>query len=370
VRVGAALALLCFLAGCEAAAASGSPCERTSACLEPLVCAGGRCREACADNRDCIAEASCVTFRGAGVCVPPSMPVPCVFNADCGALFCHSGACVAQCTIDHDCERGTCVDGLCSEPAITPSSPLDAGVFPSDASPDQCATAGVTVLEAGRRSVTLDTRGWTDGSPSCGEGTPDGYLAFRLVEPAIVRAQVPYAEDHALGFVEDGCGPSASCGGGPCGGSFGGYDQVVAAFDAGVHWLVVDDGTAEDLVVFFDVFSIGTAHVVGELPSGTISGHLPPGRDGVACGADGAADAYWFVACLDETVTASTCGGTLDTVVALLGDGLACPDAAMPCTGGSSAESFIGAGDIGVVLVQAAAADATGDYTLTMTYTP
>ena len=140
-----------LLAGCQASVASGSSCARNSDCAELLACAAGRCRAACGDARDCGAGESCVAFRGSGVCVPPSQPVPCVFNTDCGAhLFCHSGVCVAQCMTDHDCDHGTCVEMLCSEPKLTASA-TDAGPVDGGAS------------DAGAQCPARQVRCQTDG---------------------------------------------------------------------------------------------------------------------------------------------------------------------------------------------------------------
>lgn len=120
------------LAACQAPVSVGAVCIRTSECDESLVCATGVCRTQCGDSRDCVNAASCVTYHGSGICVPPTTPVPCIFNTDCGALFCRNGQCVAQCTTDHDCDAGSCLNSFCTRPAMTPAMPGDAGPATGD----------------------------------------------------------------------------------------------------------------------------------------------------------------------------------------------------------------------------------------------
>src|SRR4051812_4050017 len=54
------------LLACENGAAVGVACTRSSDCQRGLTCAVGRCREECAESRDCPIGARCLVDPGDG----------------------------------------------------------------------------------------------------------------------------------------------------------------------------------------------------------------------------------------------------------------------------------------------------------------
>ena len=135
MRSAAGLALVALL-GCEQGLAVGDGCERTSDCAEPLVCAGRRCREECADDRDCEGGALCLPAGPARACVPPDSEVPCRFVSDCPAFaVCAEERCRVACSEDGDCPDGQrCEGDVCDGALRTP---------PAEGSPDAGAPTGL-----------------------------------------------------------------------------------------------------------------------------------------------------------------------------------------------------------------------------------
>lgn len=120
--MGAALArfvgpfsLVIALGACDPGVTLGVVCTRSSECPAPLVCAESRCREECADHRDCPLMARCVRGNdGLGACTLP--------DDECSAtsceddLVCAGGACVDPCR-DGSCPAGgVCDEGVCARP--------------------------------------------------------------------------------------------------------------------------------------------------------------------------------------------------------------------------------------------------------------
>lgn len=103
-------ALLVGLAlGCQSASPRGAPCTRSAEC-GALVCASGRCREGCAETRDCPDGSECIPTAAGGACTLAQER--CTSDAECEApLVCAADArCRAACLEDTDCTSdGHCV---------------------------------------------------------------------------------------------------------------------------------------------------------------------------------------------------------------------------------------------------------------------
>lgn len=282
------------LGGCEARLSLGGGCTFTSECNEPLVCAGGRCRAECREDRDCAGTGeSCTRFGGSGaVCTPPSSTVPCRLNSDCGAgARCEGGSCRADCRADVDCAGlGSCVSGICSEPLLTPPAPGDAGVVDActgdgrvrcpgelvcrDLSTDpencgacgvvcptglcneffcvpandECADAEVLDLSSGSARVArLGLEGAGDTVGTCSAG-PDTFYRFHIDERRLVWAVL----DLESGY-QAGVGLHRTCGAAPSGCvELTAADPItrseaMSVLDAGDYWVSVDiDNFGED----------------------------------------------------------------------------------------------------------------------------
>lgn len=105
-----ALATLALLgAACQSAVPVGASCTRSSDC-GGLVCSGGRCREGCAETRDCPPGSECIPTAVGGACTLARER--CTSDAECEApLVCAADAqCRAACLDDADCTSdGHCV---------------------------------------------------------------------------------------------------------------------------------------------------------------------------------------------------------------------------------------------------------------------
>lgn len=141
-RALSALAMV-WLAACQAAPSTGALCHRASDCASPLVCARGRCRDACARSDDCGPRERCLVdpATNVGSC---SLDVDSCRNHDCPVGFlCRDDACLNACGTIVQCPDGVCADGACV--------PVhgDAGVTPDDASVDGGAPPSILTLGGG-----------------------------------------------------------------------------------------------------------------------------------------------------------------------------------------------------------------------------
>jgi hypothetical protein len=90
----------------QQAAVAGIGCTRNSDCQTPLICALGRCRAECRENRDCSCPGThcsqvLMTWPGGsdtvGRCavdVPDAPKAACVHAFDCESHSCGSGRCL------------------------------------------------------------------------------------------------------------------------------------------------------------------------------------------------------------------------------------------------------------------------------------
>lgn len=85
----------------------GEECVFNDDCASPLVCAGGRCRAQCRDERDCVAGQKCAANvqDGLRVCVPREHPDFCHYHSQCPRpQACgFDGLCRYQCRQPRDC---------------------------------------------------------------------------------------------------------------------------------------------------------------------------------------------------------------------------------------------------------------------------
>ena len=111
------LLALGLVVGCDRPeAVIGETCTLNTDCAAPLVCGLNYCRKQCLASRDCGAGLVCLaTEGGAGVCQLPE-ETDCLVNSDCTVgLVCNFGACTTECADERDCLDGaTCVttDGV------------------------------------------------------------------------------------------------------------------------------------------------------------------------------------------------------------------------------------------------------------------
>lgn len=93
------------------------PCRYNSECADRLVCADGRCRAQCHEDRDCAFGWLCAASGtpDTPVCLPPASPLLCAFSDDCPpGSRCVDGRCRVECGSDADCpELSPCRDGVC-----------------------------------------------------------------------------------------------------------------------------------------------------------------------------------------------------------------------------------------------------------------
>lgn len=125
---GWAVALLLLAEACavERVGRDGE-CSYNSECQEALVCAGGRCRVDCREDRDCDLGWRCAPsgVRDRLACQPPDEPARCAFNSECpDRAVCLEHVCRAECHEDRDCLDGT----RCDLESRTCESPLTTGV--------------------------------------------------------------------------------------------------------------------------------------------------------------------------------------------------------------------------------------------------
>ena len=103
-------AVTSFACGGDDTVSLGAQCELNSDCEEPLVCRLERCRNACAEDRDCAAGLACVqNNEGLGACQIPEER-DCAGPGDCvSPLACVAGVCRNTCGGTSVCLTGaTC----------------------------------------------------------------------------------------------------------------------------------------------------------------------------------------------------------------------------------------------------------------------
>ncbi len=137
--------LFVALGACQTPAATGDSCVRDSQCGGTLVCALGRCRDACRSSRDCAPTERCLIEPSTGLsaCSLPRLD-DCTTTQPCAAgLRCRDGACVNLCGDVVACPDRSCVDDVCvahhdevdastdgaasSDGGLDGASPIDSG---------------------------------------------------------------------------------------------------------------------------------------------------------------------------------------------------------------------------------------------------
>lgn len=309
---GIALSLLVSLAACTRTVVdSGGRCELNSDCKAPLVCAASLCRPQCRGDRDCSTGESCVLYGDTGVCVPPAMPVPCVYASQCGSgLACIGGTCRAMCVADRDCAGGTCTAGTCTTPVTTGGSDAgssmdggnDAGTVADGAActttcgarcvdlqsdpehcgrcdnacargdecrlgacvacpagtscpavNDECDGALFVTLSGATTDLHLSTHGWSDSPLSCGTD-PDGFVRFHLDVRSLVAINAGSTSTVAALSWVDTCSGPAHCGH-PC--ALMGSSYLFEVLDVGDHVFAVDTMDPDTVLVDIVVLPLG-----------------------------------------------------------------------------------------------------------------
>lgn len=103
-----AVVAVAVVAACERPIPLGDEeeCVFNDDCIAGLLCAGGRCRTVCRDDRDCTGGWRCrvVGEPTRRACLPPDDLGYCRYDSDCGEpLLCAAGRCVPQATVREDC---------------------------------------------------------------------------------------------------------------------------------------------------------------------------------------------------------------------------------------------------------------------------
>ncbi|MCB9591584.1 MAG: hypothetical protein H6719_02525 [Sandaracinaceae bacterium] len=210
--VGALLAAGCSV---ERVARDGE-CALNSDCQESLVCADGRCRVECAEDRDCDLSWRCAPSGSAGrpACQPPDGPALCAFTSECpeGAL-CVDRRCRAECREDRDCLDGARCDassGTCESPLVTGAP--DGGLV--DGGPEAGLVCGQDRATCGTSCVDLASSRTHCGA--CGNRCPDNETCSR----GACECAAPYTVCGALcadlAVDEGNCGGCGSRCDGPC----------------------------------------------------------------------------------------------------------------------------------------------------------
>lgn len=126
---GLTLAVSSVLASaCEGRITIGAACMTSSECTAPAVCAAGRCRNACAEARDCEARAECLLVNEVGGC-RVLQDEGCVPGGCTDGLECIAGRCAQPCADHDECAAAqTCGgDGACGRVAVEGSCDLLGG---------------------------------------------------------------------------------------------------------------------------------------------------------------------------------------------------------------------------------------------------
>ncbi len=306
-------------------------CMEPAACGEGLVCAGGACVPPCAGDDGCPDGEVC----RAGLCAPSC-------DAGCGdGLVCDGGACVPPCAGDDGCPDGeVCRAGLCA-PACVVDADCGAGLCRDGAcGPAECADDAGCAADARCEAGRCVPRCPLGPGPSCGDDgvlyvcDVDGPRALEVCAHGceVDRCRPPPCADDA------GCPAGRTCAGGLC-------SPV--------------PGSACDAPVRLD-------HL-GEYRGSTL--RAPAATRGT-CGGDAPEAAFVLDPALGP-VCLSTAGSAFDTVLYLRGT---CDDPAseFSCNDdrpevAPQSQVFIHPFDSApIVFLDGVAADAAGDYVLTV----
>jgi hypothetical protein len=111
----------------------GGVCLQSSDCPPPLLCTGGRCRNACVESRDC-SSGRCVNGPQGLYCLSED-EARCTVTSNClaGLICAVDRRCRNECRASLDCPTNqTCVDQVCAQPdevtgAHLPGWPGDGG---------------------------------------------------------------------------------------------------------------------------------------------------------------------------------------------------------------------------------------------------
>jgi len=193
VALVAAVAAAC--SSSSAGAALSANCSINSDCDSPLICAFGRCHDACMASRDCPDDERCVLSGTAGSCQLPTETTCTTANSLCstGEICGTDLQCRAQCTSAIPCATGDyCLPSGTLQACYAPTSTVDEPTLVSDGliAPDGAVISdGAVSFSDGPAgdgtTASTDGAGNSDGSSSgsssggsssggSGGGTTDG----------------------------------------------------------------------------------------------------------------------------------------------------------------------------------------------------
>jgi alpha-tubulin suppressor-like RCC1 family protein len=204
-----------LITACQSGAAIGGSCTRASDCASG-TCAFGRCRSACAENRDCPIGASCLRdASGSGACsVAEDLGCETGVGRVCpSGLACVGDRCEQTCTSPSDCPSdGVCLplrDGgpmFCFDPRVagdagSSDAPMDAGA--------SCAITSVC-FERAIAACASDCMGrvWCWGEQH------GGHLGNGLTTDGVVTTPTAVLDDamHPIAGVDSlACGDGFAC---------------------------------------------------------------------------------------------------------------------------------------------------------------
>jgi hypothetical protein len=176
-------------------------CSINSDCDSPLICAFGRCHEACAQQRDCSPGERCVATTGGGICQLSTESMCsgtqlCQAGQTCGA----DGQCRASCITGSNCASGDycltsgTIGGACYSPTDPADEPalIAAGVLAKD---------GAILSDASTVMVSPD--GSSDASKPKKDGSSSQDSASDVTDSGIVGNSCPSAQTQ-FGLVAQG----------------------------------------------------------------------------------------------------------------------------------------------------------------------
>lgn len=261
---------LSFLAACQASPTPGASCTSTATCGAPLACRFGRCRAACAADRDCPSGASCLLdVDGVGACsLDTDLGCETGVGRECASgLVCIADRCAQTCSTGMGCATGAvCVPTGTGVFFCAPNG-TDASVPPSDAPGSDAIASDAGIAAPCTSIVDIDTRDAGVGALTVHvdtSATPEvGVLPLLSCTTGATRVahQLAYRyRMRATRFlrVDTGVGETSSL-----------YDTVVALFDACdpmASTLVCDDDYRGDLrarVQSAAPLSAGTEVIIG-----------------------------------------------------------------------------------------------------------
>jgi hypothetical protein len=219
------VAALLLLVACQSGASLGATCEHASDCSSALVCRLGRCRSACAANRDCPLGAQCfLDANGNGAC-QLDQDRSCGSATACGTgLDCLHGACVRACTGASECASdgtcaiasgasiGVCVDPRGGDAGVGDASAADVGAIDGGTA-DVGASCALLHATAVCASYTTACAVAADTSVVCWGSTPSYAPVFGTASTSAPRpVAIPLLVGGMLtGAISVACGNGFAC---------------------------------------------------------------------------------------------------------------------------------------------------------------